>query len=214
METAQSLAATPADAPPASHPHSYREPRPGRFRRYQVTGTALYEHNYAWDPISRRIFVNGFLELLNYWNGILNLSTGLPGTIDDRLTRGGPHAERPPYFSVNTGIASDPRKKVVFTVGNFTQWGPGDGGFFDSFMNVQLKPRPSIEVSFGPSWNRDKSEAQFLGRVNDPAATSTYGTRYIFASVDQTTVSMDTRVNYTFSPTLSLQIFAQPFIAT
>jgi hypothetical protein len=62
------------------------------------------------------------------------------------------------------------------------------------------------------SW--DKSEAQFLGRVPDPAATRTYGARYVFASVEQTTVSIDTRVNYTFSPTLSLQVFAQPFVAS
>ena len=78
----------------------------------------------------------------------------------------------------------------------------------------QFKPRPSIEVSLGPSLNWDKSEAQFLGRVVDPLAVNTYGARYIFASVDQTTLSLDTRVNYTFSPTLSLQVFAQPFIAT
>jgi hypothetical protein len=69
-------------------------------------------------------------------------------------------------------------------------------------------------VSLGPSLSWDKSEAQFLGRVTDPAAVRTYGARYIFASVDQTTLSLDTRVNYTFSPTLSLQVFAQPFLAS
>ena len=192
---------------------SYEETRPGLFRRYQVSTTGLVEHNYAWDPISSRVFLNGFVQLLNYWSIAGNLSWGLPGTIDDRLTRGGPHADRPQYFYLNTEIASDPRKPVVLSLGNFTQWGES-GRNFDWFGNVQFKPRPSIEVSLGPSLNWDESEAQFLGRVVDPLAVNTYGARYIFASVDQTTLSLNTRVNYTFSPTLSLQVFAQPFIAT
>jgi hypothetical protein len=192
----------------------YSETRPGRFRRYSVSGVWLAEHNYNWDFISHRVFANGFLQFLNYWSAELNMSGGLPGTIDDRLTRGGPQAKRPPYFSINPGIGSDPRKPVVFEFGGFLQWGPGNGHNYDWFGNVQYKPRPNVEFSVGPSLSWDRSEAQFLGRVSDPAATNTYGSRFIFASVDQTTLSLDTRVNYTFSPSLSLQIFAQPFIAS
>jgi hypothetical protein len=194
---------------------NYTETRPGKHLRfYQLSGTALFEHNYAWDPISSRLFLSTFAQLLNYWSGNLNFSWGLPRTIDDRLTRGGPRALRPAYFSVNAGISSDPRKAIVINAGNFLQTGPGDGYNNDWFAEVQYKPRPSLEFGIGPSINWDKSEAQFLGRIPDPAATRTYGARYVFASVDQTTLSIDTRVNYTFSPTLSLQVFAQPFIAS
>jgi len=193
----------------------YVESRPGkRFRYYQVSGTAIVEHNYAWDPISSRLFLNSFVQLLNYWDAELNLSWSLPGTIDDRLTRGGPRALRPAYFAANAEISSDPRKTVVVEIGNYLQTGPGDSHNSDWFAEVQYKPWPSLELGIGPSLGWDRSEAQFLGRVPDPAATRTYGARYVFASVDQTTLSIDTRVNYTFSPTLSLQVFAQPFIAS
>ncbi len=160
------------------------------------------------------MFANSFAQLLNYWSGNLNFGWGLPGTIDDRLTRGGPRAARPPYFSMNAGISSDPRKSVVLNLGTFQHTGPGDGRNNDWFAEVQYKPRPSLEFGIGPSLNWDKAEAQFLGRVTDATATRTYGSRYVFASVEQTTLSIDTRVNYTFSPTLSLQVFAQPFIAS
>ncbi|HEX2722347.1 MAG TPA: DUF5916 domain-containing protein [Gemmatimonadaceae bacterium] len=193
---------------------SYVETRPGRFRRYQLAATALVEHNYSWEPISSRLFLNSFVQFLNYWGANFNFGAGLPGTIDDRLTRGGPSAKRPPYFSVNAGVASDPRRSVVLNFGTFLQTGPGEGSNSDWFANVQFKPQPNLEMSLGPSLSRDKSEAQFLGRITDPAATRTYGVRYLFASVNQTTLSLDTRVNYTFSPTLSLQVFAQPFIAS
>lgn len=50
--------------------------------------------------------------------------------------------------------------------------------------------------------------------VSDALATSTFGRRYVFADIKQTTLSMDTRIEWTFTPTLSLQMYAQPFVAT
>ncbi len=47
----------------------------------------------------------------------------------------------------------------------------------------------------------------------DPTAAATYGSRYVFAKLDQTTVSANLRINWSFSPTLSLQTFVQPLIS-
>jgi hypothetical protein len=38
--------------------------------------------------------------------------------------------------------------------------------------------------------------------------------RYVFGRLDQKTFAMDTRLNVTFTPALTLQLFAQPFIAS
>ena len=56
--------------------------------------------------------------------------------------------------------------------------------------------------------------AQFVTRAVDPLATDTYGTRYVFATLDQKQLSLVTRVDWTFSPKLSLQLFAQPLLAS
>jgi hypothetical protein len=45
----------------------------------------------------------------------------------------------------------------------------------------------------------------------DAMATSTYGRRYVFGDLYQTTLSATTRVEWTLSPLLSLQLYAQPF---
>jgi hypothetical protein len=37
--------------------------------------------------------------------------------------------------------------------------------------------------------------------------------RYVFGRLDQTTVAVTTRLNYTFSPDLTLQLYAQPFVS-
>jgi hypothetical protein len=56
--------------------------------------------------------------------------------------------------------------------------------------------------------------AQYVTAHADPTATETYGSRYVFATLEQNQVSMVTRVDWTFTPELSLQLFAQPLIAS
>ena len=192
---------------------SYQQTIPGRFRRWSLSGTALVEHNYAWEPISNRLFLNSFVQFHNYWTARLNQTISFGGTVDDRLTRGGPAADRPAFVQTNTFVSSDPRGTVVYGFGGFMQ----NGRALESrqaFAELTVKPKPNFDIQFSPSFALDKSAAQYLRRVVDPNATNTYGSRYVFASVKQHTVSLDTRVNYTFSPGLSLQVFAQPFIAT
>jgi hypothetical protein len=52
-----------------------------------------------------------------------------------------------------------------------------------------------------------------VATVPDANATATYGARYVFANLDQHTLSLDTRVEWTLSTTLSLQAYVQPFVA-
>jgi hypothetical protein len=42
---------------------------------------------------------------------------------------------------------------------------------------------------------------------------NTYGKRYVFAALHNTTFSVDNRVEWTFTPALSFQLYAQPFVS-
>ena len=79
---------------------------------------------------------------------------------------------------------------------------------------MELRPTTSLRIRFNPNINWGTSSGQYVQTVADPLATNTFGNRYVFAELDQTTISMDTRVEWTFTPTLSLQMYAQPFVAT
>jgi hypothetical protein len=50
--------------------------------------------------------------------------------------------------------------------------------------------------------------------VPDSTDVAFFGNRYVFAYIKTRTISLDTRVNWTFSPNLTLQLFVQPFIAS
>ncbi|MEO7647777.1 MAG: DUF5916 domain-containing protein, partial [Gemmatimonadaceae bacterium] len=193
---------------------SYNETRPrGMFRRHVAYFNGRTEHNYGGDNVSNRFFTGGFGQLMNYWSVNTNLQVSTAGTVDDRLTRGGPAAYRPGFGAANFNISSDPRRRLVGNIGASVQDG-GAGNNREVFSGLTIKPAPHWDVSLSPAFSRQYSAAQYLRRVEDPAATNTFGQRYVFAELDQTVFAIDTRVNYTFTPGLSLQVFVQPFIAS
>ena len=51
----------------------------------------------------------------------------------------------------------------------------------------------------------------FVQGATDALATPTFGRRYVFSDLFQTTLSATTRVEWTLTPLLSFQLYAQPF---
>jgi hypothetical protein len=49
--------------------------------------------------------------------------------------------------------------------------------------------------------------------VTDATATNTYGGRYVFADIDQSSLSLTSRVNWILSPKMSLQVYMQPLVS-
>ena len=49
-------------------------------------------------------------------------------------------------------------------------------------------------------------------QVDDPTASDFYGNRYVFGFIRTRTFSLSTRLSWTFTPNLTLQLFAQPFV--
>ena len=66
----------------------------------------------------------------------------------------------------------------------------------------------ALSVSFSPGFGIDNSQLQYVATSllnNNP--------RYLFAELNQKTMSFTFRLNYTFSPELSLEYYGQPFIS-
>jgi hypothetical protein len=150
----------------------------------------------------------------------MNFSTFLlfhPSTYDERLTRGGPTVIHYGYNMSSTNFGTDSRKQVVGNVG-IQVIRPVDnteGGRVSYFPSVTLKPSSRLLLTFGPSLDIDNTAQQYVTAVADPTVAPAFaGTRYVFARLQQKTFSMDTRVNMTFTPNLTLEMFAQPFLAS
>jgi hypothetical protein len=77
---------------------------------------------------------------------------------------------------------------------------------------IAFKPMSSMFVQLSPTFNRYQDAAQYVTTVPDSTDVAFFGNRYVFAYIKARTISLDTRINWTFSPNLTLQLFVQPFI--
>ena len=123
--------------------------------------------------------------------------------------------ERAGYDVASVQVSTDARSPAVFDVMVQAATGVGDATHAFTFSpGLALKPAANVFIQLSPTYNRDQNAEQYVTTVADPTATAFYGTRYVFAFIETTTVSLTTRVNWTFTPNLTLQLFAQPFIAS
>ncbi|MDB4905288.1 MAG: hypothetical protein JWO05_72 [Gemmatimonadetes bacterium] len=172
--------------------------------------------NQAWnfddDLIFNAVAFGSNFTFNNLWNagvgGGFNAST-----FSDRLLRGGPLAKTPSSVNANVYAGTDSRKRLFYNAG--ANWQRDDYGSTSVGGNVSVDARPSsnVHISFGPNMSVDDGAVQYVQAVTDANATNTYGRRYVFADLQQTTLGLDTRIDVTLSPTLSLQMYAQPFVA-
>jgi hypothetical protein len=70
------------------------------------------------------------------------------------------------------------------------------------------------ELILGGSFSRSRSTAQYVTTIADSRATATYGNRYVFAPISQTTLDLEARLNLTFTRKLSLEVYTQPFLSS
>lgn len=192
----------------------YVENQPGEvFREWNIDMGPDATWNYGGDFLGMGLDAGVRWNLLSYWGGNIDFSHDLAG-YDDRLTRGGPLTQGLASSRASLHFSSDFRKPWTLRANTSYEWDEAGGEQIRVGMDVNLKPSSSWSISLGPNWRKERASAQYVETVDDPLATSTYGARYIFAPLDQTTVSLETRLNVTFKPGLTLELYAQPFIAS
>ena len=192
----------------------YLQQRPGSFwRNYQFAGQARVEGNYDNQLIANWLILSTHLRHLSYWTVNATVQHSLRAN-DDRLTRGGPIAIRPAATGGNLRFGSDGRRGITYGLSLDGERNEFGGRFGSITADFGIKTSPRWNLSVRPSFGSARLVAQFVTTANDPAYTPTFGRRYIFAPLEQTTLSMETRLNYTFDPRLSLEVYAQPFISS
>lgn len=176
------------------------------------TGTARYA-NFDGDVTGREAIAVVEATFPSYWTAFAGVQHDF-ATLDDRATRGGPVIGRAAGTGVFSNLSTDRRKRVVLRVG--ANGGRGDDGSRHASINLSatLKPASNVSLSVGPGFSSSTTTAQYVTSVADSTATLFAGRRYVFAHLAQRELYMGTRASVTFTPALSLELFAQPLIAS
>ena len=205
----------------------YREITPGSvFRSYSFETSTFHNISHealddawsfdSWQDAYMRgsISLNTRAELLNYWSGNISMSY-TPDAMSRNATRGGPIMKDPGGSRLEGRFSSDRRKSVSWG-GNVELRRENEGGGSEVNLggDLRIRPSPRLEVSLRPRYQVEKTSDQYVTATSVLAYEPTYGKRYLFADLDRRTVSMETRLDWTFSPTLTLQLFAQPLLSS
>lgn len=193
--------------------YGYQWLKPGKvFRQSMVFAGMTQQYDFGGNKLFGCLFADFNGVLTNWWQFEYSFLY-FPETLTSQLTRGGPLAQVPYGFLQQLFLTSDSRQPVVLQ-GNFSyQWFKADSNYWSANFSLRWKPMTSLSLSFGPTISFETNETQWVKRVTDPLMTETYGVRYIFGRIDQKVVASEIRVNWIFTPKLSLQLYLQPFIA-
>jgi len=186
----------------------YRQYEPKRlFRNYGLNFNQYIGWNFGGITIYKGMNVNGFSQFKNYWylNGGFNLDGE---SLDRSQLRGGPALKVPGGYNFWFDVSTDSRKKLSLELNAWTYQG------FKQYAVMQgisiggtYKPLNSLSISMYPNYSYGYSEFQY---VTDLAYNGQI--RYILARLDQASLGVSLRFDYTLTPDLTIQYYGQPFL--
>jgi hypothetical protein len=192
----------------------YEHLRPGSvFRNWSVNASGNAVWNYDGDRIGSQVGFNVSGQFLNQSQGGLRFNLR-PEVLDDRLTRGGPLAIRPTSWSVSANYGTD--RRAALSANTNVTYGEDRSGAWNRDLGVNFTwiASQTVAIDIGPNFSKSRSTAQYLQTVTDATATGTFGRRFLFADIDQTTLSLTARINAVLTPLVSFELYAQPFISS
>ncbi len=191
-----------------------RETLPGRYlQNWRLGFVTRGAFNYGGDRTNHELQQNTTVTFKNFWSLNVNTKFDLP-TLDDALTRGGP--------LMTTAFAGGQDVRINSPFGGRTfyranvNWNSDVAGGHRVTVggSITMRPAPRWQATLEPSYTSSTDSRQYVTSVANAASTATYGRRYIFGYVSRVTASLKTRLNYAFSPSLTLEGYGEPFVAS
>ncbi|MEO6774180.1 MAG: DUF5916 domain-containing protein [Kofleriaceae bacterium] len=150
------------------------------------------------------------VQFTNYWSWSAGTNY-VGGGLDPQALRGGPLLRFDNSVNPYMAISTDSRKRFQVSVaGNVGRDWHADlmAGGVDVVAMIQAAS--NLDLTVGPSWSRRDDNLQYVDQATDEAGQL----HYLMGRIKFTSTSLTMRVNWTFSPHLSLQAYAQPYIAS
>jgi hypothetical protein len=183
------------------------------YRQIYAIAGGQTQNNFEGDNTQREIHAYWSETTPNFWN-VTTMYIGRPAYVDERQLRGGPAVLTARTQIAEVDLSSDSRSKLIGNGSVNYAW-DDHGGFAPTFsLSASYRPVSNLSMTFGPSYGLSRNYAQYVTSVADSTAAAFYGTRYVMSALTQKTLGLDTRLSMTFSPTMSLELYMQPFFAT
>ncbi len=192
----------------------YYDPKPGKYLRDWTLGfQSGNDWNFDGDHTTNYIGSIQNFRFHNFWTLNTDFFYNF-SSIDDQITRGGPVMRLPDRGTADAFFETSGRGPVTLGANATYSWNTEGGSGKTLGLSASVRPSPTLRLRFEPSYSRFHRLSQFVLGVNDPLATATLGQRSVFAVLDQHELALDTRLEWTYNPKVSLQLFLQPLISS
>ncbi|NWF89575.1 MAG: carbohydrate binding family 9 domain-containing protein [Ignavibacteriaceae bacterium] len=191
--------------------YNFTEPT-SYYHNAGISAAAFGGFDFGGNKTLHGYFLSGYLFFSDL-SGVRVSFTYNPESYNARRTRGGPLTLNPINRSYTLDLNTDNRQWWVLNAGADASIGDNLNNH-QLYANVEFKITPTLTLQVGPEYSRDIFHAQWIGAYNDLQAKETFDRRYVFAHLEQTTLAADIRTDWIISPTLSLQVYVQPLIAS
>jgi hypothetical protein len=184
--------------------------RPSRFTRSWSLWTNYWGGwDYAGDRLRLGHNVWASAELHNFWRFEGQLVRDLPA-MNPIALRGGPALRMSEKVGGELRVISDARRAVGANVQVRAFWWPAtEGRFLSAAPQVTARVGTRGVLSVTPSLSVSTPREQWVDDLR-----SERGTRYLVGQLEHTTASVTGRLDLAFTPRLTLQLYAQPFVST
>ena len=179
------------------------------FNNFYLNTNYWMYWNFSGKLMGVYVNTNFNSQFKNRWRLNGNL-TRESENISTNLLRGGPAFTLPGSTKMNLNLSTDQSKKIVFFSGSYQGFGDLQSEYSRAYwFGINARPINALSISLDPEITRINKTLQYVSTtaMNDDQ-------RYLFGSIDQKTVSFTFRLNYTFTPELSLEFYGQPFVST
>ncbi len=180
------------------------------FRNLNLNFNQWTEWNFAGELTGPGGNINAHTQFKNYWNFHIGGNLNGEGLSTTEL-RGGPALKIPGTKNIWIAFGSNEQKKItgevqtMFLAGNRKDY----KSIFDIGVSLGYRPSKNLKITLSPNFNSNNDELQYVTQQDFSGKTD-----YIFARINQKTLSASLRVNYNLTPDLSIQYWGQPFISS
>ena len=178
------------------------------FRTYSVG----FDQGNHWD-FGGRYLVSDFeletrFEFRKKW--VIAVHPGFQTqSLDTRLLRGGEAMLIPPSWRVYVSANTDYAKMIYFGLdGSFQQSTEKSSRDFDISPGIIFRPVNTLKLVAGLSYSYHYDQLQYIETVDYQMKK-----QYILGTIDQNTLGLQFRIDYSITPELSVQYYGSPFVS-
>jgi len=181
----------------------------GVFRSLAVN----YNHWLDWDTGGQFLSAAANVNAHAWFKNNYRVGFGITREADHLSNvqlRGGPSSRWPGNWAYNLYGVSDERRTLQIGAGHYMRFGDESSeDNHETWMDLTFRPTNALRLTASPSISRYRPEMQYVETADFDDED-----RYLFADMDQRTLTLTFRADLCITPNLTLQYYGSPFISS